>query len=522
MVFADMHLTTNDTSNYIQNCIKTLVDRESPDLILLTGDNVADETIDNDTAFRALLESAMNYVESKKIPWMHVYGNHDSEGNYTREQQQAVYESFEYCISKSGDDLTGVGNYVIPIYSSTDNTVKFAVWGLDSGSYMSNNDKELLCPAVSSFNGYPGTAYDYIHGDQIEWYENASKLLEDYNGNVIPGLMAFHIPLQETYTAWLNRDNLGYFGEKQDAICSSAYNSGLFASIFNRGDIKAIVNGHDHTNDFAIDYGGVKLCYSPNFSFNTYTNENMHGSRVFIIREDSPSNVETYVSYINERPNGSNVEKLNDDYLYDFESELPIIKLTGFAGSTESDCYINEIIAEIIPETGINNSNALAIKRTQFHDSPNGKNIEARWNLEAPGKLGENNYLTVWIDLESNAIDFRKACFGLIANNANAVPYSTDNYDSPCTFYFKADGTDTWQEFQTGADGCIGKNDGCSVDSFKGYFAFPIEYIVKKNGTKLDENSIITGIYLYLSFETEAETNKYVYMDNVTLSKDLS
>ena len=304
LVLSDLHLRASDMPEYIDNCIKTLVDREDPDLIILTGDNVADTSIDSDEIFRQTLNYAVDYIEEKKISWMHVYGNHDSEGSYTREQQQRVYESFEYCLSKFGPDITGVGNYVLPIYSSTDDSLKFAIWGLDSGSYMSEEDRATLCPEESAFGGYDGRGYDYIHLDQIEWYLNASRLIQEYNGGyIVPGLMAFHIPLQETYTAWINRNELGFTGEKREAVCASAHNSGLFNAVFSRGDIKAIVYGHDHINDYAIEYGGIKLCYSPSFSTNTYNNEDMHGARVFVISEGNPSAVETYVSYIHRSGN---------------------------------------------------------------------------------------------------------------------------------------------------------------------------------------------------------------------------
>jgi len=302
LVFADLHLNSSGLSDYMKDCIKTLVEREEPDLIILTGDNVADKSIISDKVFRRTLQEAMEYVESRKIPWMHVYGNHDSEGIYTREQQQKVYESFEYCLSKAGGELTGVGNYLLPIYASKGDEVKFVVWGLDSGDYMSDKDRAKLCPVTSTFGGYTGTNYDYIHGDQIEWYVAASRLLEEYNGGkVIPGLMAFHIPLQESHTAWMNRTALEWTGEMREPVCASAYNSGLFAAMMARGDVKAVVNGHDHINDFMVEYGGIKLCYSSSFSTNTYNNEDMHGARVFVINENDPADIETYMSYIQAR-----------------------------------------------------------------------------------------------------------------------------------------------------------------------------------------------------------------------------
>ena len=56
-------------------------------------------------------------LEEKRIPWAHVYGNHDAEGdNVPKEKQQQIYESFDYCVSQAGDpSLPGVGNYVLPV-----------------------------------------------------------------------------------------------------------------------------------------------------------------------------------------------------------------------------------------------------------------------------------------------------------------------------------------------------------------------------------------------------------------------
>lgn len=300
MILADLHLQASGLPEGMREAIKTLVDRENPNLIIFTGDNIADAAVNSDKILRATLQEAVSYIEEKKIPWMHVFGNHDAEHSYTREQQQAVYESFDYCISKRGDEgLTGVGNYVLPVYG-TDDTVKFAVWGLDSGDYLSAEEKEALFPTGSTFADYGGTSYDYIHRDQIEWYVDISKRLQAANdGTPVPGLMAFHIPLQETYTAWANRESLPHTGEKKESVASSAYNSGLFAVLHARGDIKAVVNGHDHVNDFMVEYGGIKLCYSSTISTNTYHDATMLGSRVFVIHEQSPSDIQTYMSYLN-------------------------------------------------------------------------------------------------------------------------------------------------------------------------------------------------------------------------------
>ena len=521
MVLADLHLNSSGLPESMGESLETLVSREKPDLIIFTGDNVADRSIKTDAAFKNTLRQVVDYIEEQQIPWMHVYGNHDSEGSYSRESQQAVYESFEYCISKTGADLTGVGNYVIPLYASASDELKFAFWGIDSGSYMAAADQALLNPVTSTFGGYSDIKYDYIHEDQIEWYIDTSRRLEEYNnGQKVPGLMAFHIPLQETWTAWENREGLEYTGEKRDPICSSSYNSGLFGAIRMRGDIKAIVNGHDHINDFMVNYGGVKLCYSPSFSTNTYNNEDMHGSRVFVISEADPSNVKTYVAYVEDRGEPiTNAQPFADGYTFDFDGAAPIFKVTGLNSNTGSNCYVSEIKAEIISGAGLNGTNALGVTRNGFHSNNTGDNLEVRWDLDMAGTIGENQYLMVWIDLSANSLDFRKSAFGLISNNASSSRYTTDDNDTPSEFYYKADGTNSWVKMSTGKDGCFGAGDGCSVAGFKGWFAFPLKYMI--NGSlAINTNTVITGVYFYMCLPSADMAGKYVYIDNITLVKD--
>lgn len=522
IIFADLHLKAAGISETNEERIEALLEREKPDLVILTGDQIHDKSVSNVTVFEDTIAQVAEILEHEEIPWMHVYGNHDADGGLSKEQQQAVYESYDYCLSKGGDEeLTGVGNYVIPLYSSTSDDIKFAFWGLDSGSNMSAKDKAELCPTTSTFGGYNGTGYDYIHEDQIEWYYNTSKQLEEYNnGQKVPGLMAFHIPLQETWTAWQNREALGYTGEKRDPICASAYNSGLFGVVRNRGDIKAIINGHDHINDFMVNYGGVMLCYSPSFSDSAYGAADLQGSRVFVIKESNPSNLETYVSYIVERDAPEVAGPLPTGYTYDFEGNAPTFILTGWNGATTAEADVSNIKAEIVSGKGLDGSKALAVTRKVYNSTKGGQNLEVKWELDTPGTLGENKYFLVWMDLATNDLDFRKAGFGLYANNINASPFRTDDLDTPCTFYYKADGSDTWVKKSTGADGCIGSGDGCSVAGYKGWFAFPIEYMVNSGKTQLTENSVIVGVYFYMSLANQNMVGKYVYLDNVKLVKD--
>ena len=301
MMLSDLHLYGNGPSAVTQENIRLLVKHERPDLIILNGDNVADPTVQSEGDLRRLLKGLTDYLESEGIYWIHVYGNHDGETKLPLVQQQRVYESYSHCLSKRGDvGRCGLGNYVLPLYGAEDDEIKFVIWALNSGDYLSFEDREALFPAgKTSFPGNGAPKYDYIHSEQISWYEETADLLKESNGGKpVPGLMAFHIPLQETYTAWINRDGLEWTGQKGGDVGSSAYNTGFFEVLRRRGDVKAVVNGHDHANDFMVSYGGIKLCYCSTVSTNAHHDPNILGTRLFIIRESDPADVETYMTYV--------------------------------------------------------------------------------------------------------------------------------------------------------------------------------------------------------------------------------
>ena len=123
----------------------------------------------------------------------------------------------------------------------------------------------IYCLDSGTYDGEKG-GYDYIKPDQIAWYKKTSELLQKYNnGKLVPGIMAFHIPLIENNEAHNNRDNPAivktYTGNKNENICSSKTDTELFETIVARGDISAIVTGHDHVNDYVVDWNGILLGY---------------------------------------------------------------------------------------------------------------------------------------------------------------------------------------------------------------------------------------------------------------------
>lgn len=522
LVLGDVQSSAVPLQESVQANIRTLVDREKPDLVLFPGDNSI--RMNSEEKLRTYLKSMVGYIEQKQIPWAHAYGNHDHEGALSKEAQEVVYESFDWCVTERGPkDIAGVGNCVLPVYGSKSNKPVFCVWGIDSGTYISGNFQKQIAPKVSPFKGSGSTGYDYIRPNQIAWYVDTSKKLEQYVGNKVPGLMFFHIALQESFFAWENREGLEYTGEKREGVCSSIVNSGMFATVLERGDVKAIVNGHDHINDYMVKYAGVILAFCSTPSTASYHKVDMLGGRVFVINEKSPAEIETYMSYINKRTDTvENLKEVKSDVLEDFEGEQPKINVTNFDGEGIDP---NAVKLSTVNGKGVNGSKALAVTRTTHSDSAWRNNFELHVSLgDKAGMIGNAKYIKVYMDFtgQTSQIDFRKACVGFFNNSAMVRAFRTDDNDGSnnLKFYYKADGSSNWVAKTHGGDGCFGAAEGASVKGLKGWFAFPIADMYS-GATKPNESTPIYGVYFYFCLSNASMANNAFYIDNISFVKEL-
>ncbi len=497
LVIADVHMSAWSDATNVQTAkdrIKMLVDRENPNLVIFTGDN----TIGSSSAdkLRQNIDAMAGYLEEKKIPWCHVYGNHDHEGALSHAAQQEIYEEYEYCISKSEEGLSSVGNYVHGIYKR-DGTLGGVVYLINSNTY-------------DTVKG----GYDYIKDDQIAWYKETSELLEEYNGGkAVRGIMAFHIPLIENNTAYNNRNNKDivyeFTGDRNENICASATDTNLLETIFERGDIKAIVTGHDHVNDYMLNYKGVKLCSSPNVSDLTYTNATLQGGRVFDMAIATMDNIPTYVSYVIERINPDKYGKLDANItLESFDGAEPEMGVSGYDASGLS----GTMTLGVAQGKGKDGTSALEIKRSNTDNSE----FYVYLSEDDYGKLGSNKYLVVWMDFTN--VEFRKACVGLLSTEGVDSYRADDDDGTKPPYYYLADGATEWQSLNHGGDGCFGAGDGGGVKGKRGYFAFKIEDLLQ-SGRQMNENTLVTGFYMYLS-TNGGYANTPFYVDDIMLVED--
>jgi hypothetical protein len=280
--------------------MEAVLDDQDPDLVVFTGDNIRSgpETPED---VRKAIDAIAHPVESRGIPWLITFGNHDEDHTPKTGMDEAAmldyYMSFPNNLNRPGPEgVNGTGNLQVLVYASEGEGARLNIWGLDSGRYSSDS----IAGQPLDVDGL--RSYDWIRPSQVAWYVQTSKELETRFGEKIPGLMFFHIPLPEFDLMWENGENHGVVGEKNEGVAPGSFNSGLFGTVMDRGDILGIFAGHDHVNDYVGDYFGVRLGYSANVGFGTYGLEGddpdrLRGARVFVIPEDDPASFETFMVY---------------------------------------------------------------------------------------------------------------------------------------------------------------------------------------------------------------------------------
>lgn len=248
--------------------MNAILDEETPDLVIFTGDVIHSELAANP---KAAFIHAVSSVTNRQIPWTFVFGNHDAEEGITREEILSISKRFPACLAEQGPaQISGSGNYSLPVHSAADaDRIAAVLFHLDSGSY-----------APKSIGGAA-----WIKRDQIDWYIQESLRYEAMNDNrPIPSLAFFHIPLPEYRDLWHFHHTYGY--NYEGAGCPKT-NSGLFNAFWERGDVKGVFVGHDHINDYWGELHGIRLHYGRATGFNTYGKDGFpRGARVIKLYED--------------------------------------------------------------------------------------------------------------------------------------------------------------------------------------------------------------------------------------------
>ena len=268
-------------------------DREMPDVVIVTGDNVDNYPEAKDT--KKLIDRLMSVFDERNIPAAITFGNHDSErGAMSREELMAYYNTHKSSISvDDGEELSGCGTYNIPVHASDSDKVKFNLWIFDSNDYDDEGHYGCVLP------------------DQVEWYKKRSDELTQANdGNKVYSLAFQHMIVEDVYRAlkmtkirvpfsyhhmydkkrFYSFDPKGVnFGTLTETPCSGYHNYGQFDAMVEKGDVLAMFSGHDHTNAFGVKYKGIDISNTVSTRYNRDRFSSQYGYRIITINESDTS-----------------------------------------------------------------------------------------------------------------------------------------------------------------------------------------------------------------------------------------
>lgn len=280
----DLHI--GDKDNFAEHAafMDKIIDKADADFIVVTGDLFT-------FASRLTAKRLFGYFQDKGINWTVTFGNHDEQCYFSVDWMTSYLMNLGgNCIYKDiqDDDIHGNCNFAVNVMKDGDIFEQLII--MDSGRYY--------------FGDYIG--YDHFYEDQITWYENIVKQTTLNNGgNVAPSLMFYHIPLPEIVEA---RDpqygDVVYEGRNpavNEKSCNPDKDPGFFDNIVELGSTTGMYFGHDHYNDFIVNYKGIDFGYGIKSTDRVYFDEQMLGGRVIKINQNHHVSYEhLYSTYASE------------------------------------------------------------------------------------------------------------------------------------------------------------------------------------------------------------------------------
>ena len=270
---SDVHLGDKDNLETHYKFMDLTIKDSQPDLIVVTGDLFT-------FASRGTAKSFFSYLDAKGVPWTVTFGNHDEQCYFSVDWMTGLLNNYgSNCVFKDiqDDDVQGNANFAINLMQGESIFEQIIV--MDSNRYY--------------YGDYFG--YDYFKEDQIAWYSDLIDYTTEQNGGVVvPSLMFYHIPLPEIEETWdyktntfkegvtVKKANTGE-GEK---TCNPQTNTHFFDKILEKKSTTGMYFGHDHLNDFIVNYKGVDFGYGVKATDRIYYGESMLGGRTITLHED--------------------------------------------------------------------------------------------------------------------------------------------------------------------------------------------------------------------------------------------
>lgn len=275
--FNDLHLGMMSNLEEEFAYLDKLIGYGQIDLIVINGDVFHSAT-------KTVVKSALDYFNSKNIPFAYVYGNHDLEGQFDGDFINRELLKRENCVVKNpfNDNVYGDSNYYINVKDG--DNISWQLHFFDSNTYRIGE-------------------YDIIHDDQVSWYKDVVTSTATTVGHVVPSLTFMHIPFKEFNDAWAQYDYAKYTTKIPGAptnydswamldtgVASPDADCGTYEAMLELGSTKGVVVAHDHTNASDWNYNGIRLIYGIKTGHGLYHDERMMGASYYTLGIDQAGN----------------------------------------------------------------------------------------------------------------------------------------------------------------------------------------------------------------------------------------
>ena len=261
LMFTDLHLDGKNKTSYttVQRMVEN-IQKEKPDLVILGGDVVT-------SAFNRTRAKQLGEIfEKLGVYWAGVLGNHEGDNFFSisREDMMDIFCSYEHCLMRKGlAEVDGNCNYTLEITDETGQKMRKAFFFLDTFDMIADKDKADY--------GYEKDekVTDGVHKNQVEWYTAKVQKLKALYGE-FASVVVMHIPLPQMETAAEADNAVFLYGAKNEGVCSSNIDTGMFAALKEAGVTEAVFFGHDHLNNFGIEVDGILLSYIEASGYGSY------------------------------------------------------------------------------------------------------------------------------------------------------------------------------------------------------------------------------------------------------------
>jgi len=269
------------------------VARTSPDLIVLTGDNIYGQTDDDGRQWMDLC----TVFDTFEIPWAVVFGNHDNEsGKGVRWQIEQVKKT-KYGMICPGN-VSGNCNYTVGIRQG--GVLRTVLYMVDTnGCRVYNNPGEGM--AEDNVDRDRIVSESGVYEDQLAWMQSSYRTVTESCGYRVPTMIFMHIPSVEFADAVNDLypdaysvrpfvpDRAGDFGtaykQSKGFRNERVRNERKFWNTAKEIGCTDIFVGHQHLNATSIVYDGIRLTYGLKTGTYDTFHPDMLGSTLITLRD---------------------------------------------------------------------------------------------------------------------------------------------------------------------------------------------------------------------------------------------